>query len=139
MTGSVKGTFDPIFTVPLDKATMLEIVTDMYDAFSFAPPYFVNDCGYQIDSYRYSRLPTSFQEDAEAGFQSANFDLAQNIESEDSRRGLDENAKREVHRIMKRRNVHFDEARRIYTEQQFGKEGIAADGRPMDRKAVMFS
>lgn len=92
-----------------------------------------------FESFRYSRIPTSFQEDAEAGFHSTNFDLAENIEAEDSRRGLDENAKREVYRIMKRRNVDFDEARRIYTEQRFGKEGIAADGRPMDRKAVMFS
>jgi hypothetical protein len=40
---------------------------------------------------------------------------------------------------MKRNNVNFDEARRIFIEQKFGREGIAADGRPLDRKAVMFS
>ncbi|CZT21861.1 related to protein precursor [Ramularia collo-cygni] len=92
-----------------------------------------------IDSYRYSRVPSNFHEDAEAGLHSSNFDLAGNIEAEDSRRGLDEDAKREVYIIMKRRGVGFDEARRLWVERKFGREGIAADGRPLDRKAVMFS
>lgn len=94
-----------------------------------------------IDSFRYSRLPTSatFAEDAEAGFHSSNFNLAGNIEAEDSRRGLDESAKREVYRVMQRRGVEFDEARRMVMEERFGREGIGADGRPLDRKAVMFS
>ncbi|KAL1584435.1 hypothetical protein WHR41_06367 [Cladosporium halotolerans] len=94
------------------------------------------------DSYariRYSRLPTSWQGDAEAGLHSSNFDLAENIEASDSRAGLDENAKRDVYVIMKRRGVGFDEARRIYVEGVFGRQGVGADGRPMDRKAVMFS
>jgi hypothetical protein len=52
---------------------------------------------------------------------------------------LDEDAKREVYIIMKRRGVGFDEARRIWVERRFGREGIGADGRPLDRKAVMFS
>ena len=93
-----------------------------------------------IDSFRYSRLPqhTSFADDAEAGLHSSNFNLAENIEAEDSRRGLDERAKQEVYRIMKVRRVNFDEARRMYTEERFGREGIGADGRPLDRKAVMF-
>ena len=60
-------------------------------------------------------------------------------EATDSRAGLDENAKRDVYVIMKRRGVTFDEARRIYVEGVFGREGIGADGRPLDRKAVMFS
>lgn len=92
-----------------------------------------------IDSFRYSRLPTSFQEDAEAGLHSSNFNLAENIEASDSRQGLDENAKREVYKIMNKKKVNFDEARRLYMEQKFGREGIGADGRPLDRKAVMFS
>ena len=94
-----------------------------------------------IDRFRYSALPQSmtFAEDAEAGFHSSNFDLAGNIEAEDSRRGLDEGAKREVHRVMQRRGVGFDEARRLVVEERFGREGIGADGRPLDRKAVMFS
>lgn len=80
----------------------------------------------------------SFAEDAEAGFHSSNFNLAENIEAEDSRRGLDESAKQEVYRIMKVRRVGFDEARRIYTEERFRRQGVGADGRPLDRKAVMF-
>jgi len=39
-------------------------------------------------------------------------------------------AKKEVLNIMKRRGVDFDEARRIFTEQKFAKNGIGADGRP---------
>ncbi|KAK3614477.1 hypothetical protein LTR56_027230 [Elasticomyces elasticus] len=94
-----------------------------------------------IDRFRYVRLPQSatFAEDAEAGLHSSNFDLSGNIEEGDSRRGLDETAKREVYRIMKLRNVNFDEARRLFMEDKFGRAGIAADGRPLDRKAVMFS
>jgi len=88
---------------------------------------------------RYSRLPTTFAGDAEAGLHSSTFNLAENIEASDSRAGLDENAKRDVYVIMKRRGVGFDEARRIYVEGVFGREGIGADGRPLDRKAVMFS
>ncbi|CAK4019372.1 related to precursor [Lecanosticta acicola] len=92
-----------------------------------------------IDSWRYSRLPTNFQEDAEAGLHSSNFNLAENIEGADSRSGLDENAKREIYIIMRRRGVVFDEARRIWIEERFRREGIGADGRPLDRKAVVFS
>lgn len=81
----------------------------------------------------------TFAEDAEAGFHSSNFNLAENIEAEDERRGLDESAKKEVHRVMQRRGIGFDEARRVVMEERFGREGIGADGRPLDRKAVMFS
>ena len=88
---------------------------------------------------RYSRLPTTFAGDAEAGLHSSNFNLAENIEAGDSRHGLDEQTKREVYIIMKRRGVGFDEARRLFVEERFGREGIGADGRPLDRKAVMFS
>ncbi|KAF2160721.1 hypothetical protein M409DRAFT_70253 [Zasmidium cellare ATCC 36951] len=93
-----------------------------------------------IDSWRYSRVPTTnFQEDAEAGLHSANFNLAENIEAGDSRQGLDEGAKREIYVIMRRRGVAFDEARRLWIEARFRREGIGADGRPLDRKAVVFS
>ncbi|KAK4622031.1 UPF0357 protein [Fulvia fulva] len=92
-----------------------------------------------IDSWRYSRVPTNFQEDAEAGLHSSNFNLAENIEAGDSRQGLDEAAKREIYVIMKRRGVVFDEARRMWIEERFRREGIGADGRPLDRKAVVFS
>ena len=39
---------------------------------------------------------------------------------------------------MKSRGIGFDEARRVVVEERFGREGIAADGRPLDKKAVMF-
>lgn len=41
--------------------------------------------------------------------------------------------------MMKKRNVGFDEARRIVMEERFRKEGISADGRPRDPKFVSFS
>jgi len=52
---------------------------------------------------------------------------------------LDEEGKREVLKIMKRRGVGFDEGRRIYMEQRFRKSGIGADGLPRDPKLVTFS
>jgi len=88
----------------------------------------------------YERLrPSNFQDDLEAGLSSDAFSLAGNIESGDSRSGLDMAAKKEVLNIMKRRGVDFDEARRIFTEQKFAKNGIGADGRPTDPRAVFFS
>jgi hypothetical protein len=87
----------------------------------------------------YSRLPTSFQDDIDAGLSSSAFDLSANVEAGDSRQGLDENAKRDVQRIMKRRGVGFDEARRLYMQERFRKSGIGADGLPRDPKLVTFS
>lgn len=75
----------------------------------------------------------------EAGLHSADFDMTGNITEGDSRSGLDERAKAEVLRIMKRRGVGFDEARRLYMEQTFKKSGIGADGLPRDPKLVTFS
>ena len=48
-------------------------------------------------------------------------------------------AKRQVHKIMRNRGVDFDEARRLYTEGRFAKNGIGPDGRPRDPKFVSFS
>jgi len=87
---------------------------------------------------RYTPLPTNFREDVEAGLHSADFDMTSNVEG-DSRSGLDEAGKKEVLRIMKRRGVGFDEARRIVMEQRFKKGGIGADGLPRDPKLVTFS
>ncbi|KAM7207409.1 Fungal protein of unknown function (DUF2015) domain containing protein [Naviculisporaceae sp. PSN 640] len=91
--------------------------------------------------FLYSALPTSnsFAGDVEAGLSSSNFDLAGNIEGGDSRGGLDNIAKKEILKIMNRRKVKFDEARRIYMEQRFSANGIGADGRPKDPKFVSFS
>lgn len=92
-----------------------------------------------IDRWRYSALPSSFQNEAEQGFHSSNFDIAENIEGEDSRSGLSGQQKAEIYGIMRRQGVTFDEARRLYTERQFAAAGIGPDGRPLDRKAVVFS
>ena len=80
-----------------------------------------------------------FADDAERGLHSTNFNLAENIEAEDSRHGLDENARQQVYRIMQKRKVNFDEGRRLWMEQRFRDQGIGPDGRPLDRKAVVFS
>ena len=57
----------------------------------------------------------------------------------DSRAGLDDRGKREVQRIMKSRSIGFDEARRVYMEQNFKKNNIGPDGLPRDPKFVSFS
>lgn len=90
-------------------------------------------------SYLYSRLPGSFSGDIEAGLSSSTFDLGANIESGDSRAGLDDAAKAEILKIMKKRRLRFDEARRVYMEQRFSANGIDPDGRPRDPKFVSFS
>jgi hypothetical protein len=64
--------------------------------------------------------------------------MTTNVEG-DSRSGLDEGGRREVLRIMKRKKVNFDEARRMYMEKNFKKAGISADGIPRDPKFVSFS
>ncbi|KAF2128414.1 hypothetical protein P153DRAFT_367565 [Dothidotthia symphoricarpi CBS 119687] len=87
----------------------------------------------------YTRLPTSFRDDIEAGLHSSTFDLSGNVEAGDSRQGLDDGAKRDVLRIMKRQGVKFDEARRIYMQERFKRNGIGADGIPRDPKFVSFS
>jgi hypothetical protein len=40
---------------------------------------------------------------------------------------------------MKRRGVGFDEARRLFMQERFKKNGIGADGIPRDPKFVSFS
>ncbi|KAL1608448.1 hypothetical protein SLS60_003390 [Paraconiothyrium brasiliense] len=87
----------------------------------------------------YTRLPTSFRDDIEAGLSSSAFDLNTNLEAGDSRQGLDDAGKREVQRIMKRRGVDFDEARRLYMQDRFKKNNIGPDGLPRDPKFVSFS
>jgi len=89
-------------------------------------------------SHLYSQLPSTFRDDVEAGLHSADFDMTGNVEG-DSRSGLDEGGKKEVLRIMKRRGVGFDEARRIFMESRFKKAGIGMDGIPKDPKFVSFS
>jgi hypothetical protein len=90
-------------------------------------------------SYLYSRLPTTFSGDIEAGLSSNTFDLAGNVADGDSRAGLDDAAKAEILKIMKKRRLKFDQARKVYMEQRFSDNGIDADGRPRDPKLVTFS
>lgn len=88
----------------------------------------------------YQRLPTSanFMNDVESGFQSTNFNLADNITEGDSRGGLDPKTKQDIYRIMRSRGIGFDEARALYTQSTFKKAGIGADGLPNDPKLVTF-
>lgn len=92
-----------------------------------------------VRDYLYARLPQTFHGDVEAGLSSRNFDLAGNIEDGDARAGLDDAAKAEVLRIMKKRRLPFDEARRVYMENRFSANNIGPDGRPRDPKFVSFS
>lgn len=89
--------------------------------------------------YLYSRLPDSFTGDIEAGLSSSTFDLAANVEDGDSRAGLDDAAKAEILKIMKKRRLTFDRARKVYMENRFKANGIGADGLPRDPKFVSFS
>ncbi|KAI1378270.1 protein precursor [Hypoxylon crocopeplum] len=90
-------------------------------------------------SHLYARLPGSFAGDIEAGLSSNTFDLSANVDGNDGRAGLDDAAKTQILAIMKKRRLRFDEARRVYMEQRFSDNGIAADGRPKDPKFVSFS
>ncbi|KAK4165409.1 hypothetical protein QBC43DRAFT_287960 [Cladorrhinum sp. PSN259] len=94
------------------------------------------------DYIYYSSLPSggnTFSEDLESGLSSSNFDLSANIDSNDSRAGLDNGAKKEILKIMKKKRMQFDQARKVYMEQRFAANGIGADGRPKDPKFVSFS
>ncbi|KAF3769665.1 hypothetical protein M406DRAFT_343801 [Cryphonectria parasitica EP155] len=95
--------------------------------------------GFPGSDYLYSRLPASFAGDIEAGLSSADFDLSANVAGGDGRAGLDDDAKREILKIMKKRRMRFDEARRVYMEDRFKANGIGPDGRPRDPKFVSFS
>jgi hypothetical protein len=90
-------------------------------------------------TYLYSRLPSTFAGDVAVGLSSDTFDLSGNVESADGRAGLDDGAKAEILRIMKKRRLTFDNARKVYMEQRFSDNDIAADGRPRDPKFVSFS
>lgn len=89
--------------------------------------------------YIYSRLPGTFAGDIEAGLSSSNFDLTGNLESGDGRAGLDDASKAEILKLMKRRRMTFDQARKAYMENRFKANGIGPDGRPRDPKFVSFS
>lgn len=89
--------------------------------------------------YLYARLPSSFAGDIEAGLSSSTFDLGGNVAAGDGRAGLDDASKAEVLKIMKKRRLNFDAARKVYMENRFKANGIGPDGRPRDPKFVSFS
>lgn len=89
--------------------------------------------------YIYSSLPSSFTGDIEAGLSSSTFDLSTNIDSGDGRAGLDDQSKRDILKIMKKRRLKFDDARKAYMEARFKANNIGPDGRPRDPKFVSFS
>ncbi|KAH0846639.1 hypothetical protein AYO21_11451 [Fonsecaea monophora] len=120
----------------------IALSTILYFTRSRWTPYLpipVQDLLSRLNPYTYSRVPTTFMGDVESGFTSADFDLSSNIMEGDSRGGLDQRAKREIQRLMKIRGINFDEARRVYMEQRFKKNGIGEDGIPKDPKFVSFS
>lgn len=41
--------------------------------------------------------------------------------------------------MMRKHRVTFDEARRMYVEQTFERNGVGKDGMPRDPKAFVFS
>ncbi|BGO92488.1 hypothetical protein NBRC10512_004275 [Rhodotorula toruloides] len=84
---------------------------------------------------RYYAPLRTFEDAAEQGFSTSNFDLSGNI-SGDQRAGLDDRTLTEVRRIMERENVGFDEARVIHMNRIFRKNGIDANGFPIDPKAI---
>ncbi|GAO45903.1 hypothetical protein SAICODRAFT_29554 [Saitoella complicata NRRL Y-17804] len=93
---------------------------------------------------RYVRLPTtpnaSFAADVESGFQSELFDVqGANVDSGDTRAGLDERGKQEIGAIMREQEIDFDKARLIWMREKMKANGIDASGRPTDPRAVMFS
>ncbi|KUI64616.1 hypothetical protein VM1G_01047 [Cytospora mali] len=101
--------------------------------------HLIHDLNLPGGDYLYSRLPGSFAGDIEAGLSSSTFDLAGNVADGDGRAGLDDAAKQEILKIMKKRRMRFDQARRVYMENRFRDNDIGPDGRPKDPKFVSFS
>ncbi|KAJ2659702.1 hypothetical protein IW148_004122 [Coemansia sp. RSA 1199] len=79
---------------------------------------------------------SAFIRNYRAGLTSQYFDLSGNIESGDTRPGLDSD---EVERIMEEQNVSFDKARLIRQQQLMTRNQIdPKTGMPLDPKAVTF-
>lgn len=89
----------------------------------------------------YSLLETgnSFQDDIDQGLSSSTFNLDQNLALGDSRKGLEEEAKKKIIEIMNSQGLDFDEARARYLAQKMEANKIAPDGTPLDPRAFTFS
>ncbi|PQE08947.1 hypothetical protein CJF32_00002690 [Rutstroemia sp. NJR-2017a WRK4] len=93
-----------------------------------------------LPTIRYQPVPSTFQTDIESGLHSSNFSLADNfLSSTETRSGLSDNGKKEIQKIMRKKKVNFDEARRLWMQETFKREGISEDGLPRDPKFVSFS
>ncbi|RLV92772.1 hypothetical protein JA1_002948 [Spathaspora sp. JA1] len=108
--------------------------------------HFRDKLGRSIDRYRMRRRLSkgyygpvgSFDEDMADGLTSDAFDIEQNIQTGDKRRGLTLSAKREIKRLMKSMKLSFDEARLRYTRLQFDQNDVDENGIPRDPKLVTF-
>lgn len=87
---------------------------------------------------RLLRNSNSFRSDEAMGLSSESFDLSDNIESQDSRKGLETLSKIRVWIYMLWYRESFDEARTRYVQNKFSYHNIGQDGRPQDPKAVFF-
>ncbi|WFD43429.1 hypothetical protein MPSI1_002091 [Malassezia psittaci] len=74
---------------------------------------------------------------AEVGLTSALFDIEANITDGDTREGLDEHGMHEVHQLMQKYNLSFDEARLRRHRALLSQNNIdPLTGMPLDSKAV---
>lgn len=79
----------------------------------------------------------NFIKDLEYGLSSSNFNIEENIASDDSRPGLKDS--QEIIEIMKLNSCTFDEARLIRQKKVFKMNGIDPEtGIPLDSKFVTF-
>ncbi|KAI8870328.1 hypothetical protein GQ42DRAFT_106590, partial [Ramicandelaber brevisporus] len=78
---------------------------------------------------------SGFRQALDDGLSSDNFDIRINIDSNDTRPGLDNAAT--IKQIMVDNKCSFDQARLIYSRQQMVRNGIdPATGLPLDPKSV---
>lgn len=104
----------------------------------FTRRYWLKILKRQSRAHEYFSL-NDFRGDVEAGLTSSNFDLTGNVMDNDKRQGLEENSKRAIQKIMKKKKLGFDDARRVFNEQRMKAMNIdPKTGLPLDPKAVTF-
>lgn len=86
---------------------------------------------------RYVNLTNGFTEDIENGLTSDTFDVLSSNQ-DDSREGLLELAKAQIHELMEQESITFDQARLKYTKAKFNQNNIDSNGVPLDPKTVTF-
>lgn len=88
--------------------------------------------------FSYRGAAGGFQADVEDGLTSNHFDLQPNIQSYDSREGLDDRAKSAIRQIMRKNQMSFDQARLAFFKEQLRSGNVTSDGIPRDPKFVSF-